>query len=127
MAITKRRLIFSAQNGFAVVKVTLSNSMKGVPSTPISIFLRSFTAVGPCLGPAFVERDFAIINTLLVLPFLTESFFASESRWPLRWRDCVHGLSGVGLAIRLSTEIDGSQCGSHQGYCERLIRQERHG
>jgi hypothetical protein len=101
--------------------------MKGFPVKPISILWRVIATIGPHFGPAFVKRDLAIIDTLLVFPFLTEPFLASESCSPIRWRDCASGLTGIGLVTRLSADIDGSQCGGHQGHCERMIRQELHG
>ena len=102
------------------------NPMEDLPATLISILWRMFAAIGPCLGPTFVDWNFAIIDTLLIFPFLTEPFLASESRSSIRWRDCAHRLTGIGLANHLGIDIDGSQRGGHQGHCERLFRQELH-
>jgi hypothetical protein len=40
-------------------------------------------AIGPWLGPALVERDVAIVDPLLVLPFLAEPFLAGELCGPV--------------------------------------------
>src|SRR5262245_33557177 len=102
--------------------------MKGLPATSISILLwRVIAAVGARPGPPFVERDVAIIDTLLVFPFLTEPFLACESCVPIRWRDCAHGLTGIGPVTGLATDIDRGQRGGHQSHCKRLIRQELQG
>ena len=54
------------------------NPMEDLPATLISILWRVFAAIGARLGPAFVDWNLAIIDTLLVFPFLTEPFLASE-------------------------------------------------
>jgi len=106
--------------------ILLSKSTNRLAATPISILWRVVTTIGPRLGPAFVEWDLAVIDTLLVFPFCTEPFLASELCSPVRWRDRAHGLTGMNLATRLGTDAQGSQRGGHQGDCERLIRQELH-
>lgn len=102
------------------------NSMKDLPATQISIFWRVGAAIGPRPRPAFVKRNLAVIDALLVFPFFTQPFLASESFRPIRWRDCAHGLTGNGLATHLGTDIDGSQPGRNQGHCENLIRKKLH-
>jgi hypothetical protein len=95
--------------------------------TLISIFWRVIAAIGPRLGPAFVGWNLAIVDTLLVFPFLTEPFLASEFCSSIRSRDCAQRLTGIGLANHLGIDIDGSQRGGHQGHYECFFRQELHG
>ena len=54
------------------------NPMEDLPAMLLSILWRVFAAIGPRLGPAFVDWNLAIIDALLVFPFLTEPFLASE-------------------------------------------------
>jgi len=95
-------------------------------ATQISIFWRIGAAIGPRPRPAFVKRNLAVIDALLVFPFLTQPFLASESFRPIRSRDCADGLTGNGLATHLGADIDGSQLGRNQGHCENLIRKKLH-
>src|SRR5262245_10818581 len=90
--------------------------------TLCSILWQAVAAIGPHLSPALVDRAPAIIYTLVVFPFLTEAFLASEFFGLIRWHNCAHWLTGVGLANHLGTDIDGSQRGNHQGDCECLIQ-----
>src|SRR5262249_7233776 len=39
------------------------------------------TRVRPWGWPALVERDVAVVEPLLVLPFLTETLFSSQAAW----------------------------------------------
>ena len=56
--------------------------VEDLTATPISILWRVIAAIGPRLGPAFVERNLAIVDTLLVFPFLTEPLLACEFLQP---------------------------------------------
>ena len=69
---------FIASLWIKALRLLLSKPMEGLPATLISILWRLIAAIGPRLGPAFVDWNLAIIDTLLVFPFLTEPFLASE-------------------------------------------------
>src|SRR5262245_41023741 len=86
-----------------------------------SILWRAVAAIGSHLSPALVDRDLAIIYTLVVFPFLAEAFLSSESFGLIRRRNCNRGLTRVGLANHLGTDIKGSQGGGHQRHCKRII------
>ena len=55
--------------------------------------------IRPRLGPARVERDLAIVDPLLVLPFLAKPFLAGELASPVRRRRIARTLIGVGWGM----------------------------
>ena len=62
--------------------------------------------IGPRLGPALVERHLAIVDPLLVLPFVAKPFLAGELASPVRRPRTARTLIGVGWGDGLSTEIN---------------------
>src|SRR5208283_5439890 len=85
---------------------------------PMSTCRRVDATIRPRLRPALVERDLAIVDPLLVVPFLAEPLLASKLCGAGR------GHSGVCSGCGLSAGIDRRKRNCHHEHNDQLFRHE---